>query len=312
MNEDLHHPVMLNEAIAAMNLSTASKVVDGTYGRGGHTAKILDVIEGGRLVLYDVDPQAVSHAEAKLKFDPRVTIKQTSFSRMKQDLIENGLWQKINAVLLDLGVSSPQLDCAERGFSFRHEGPLDMRFDPQNGISAEKWLATANQNEIAMVVKNYGEEPRARRIAQAIVARRAAEPITSTTDLANLIEHTIPARSKQTKHPATRVFLAFRIFLNDELKVLQDGIANAFEALAPQGRLVVISFHSLEDRIVKRFFHKQVNPESSVPKRLPLSNEVLTQMRTARAICGPVRPSVAEIEKNPRSRSALLRSIEKL
>lgn len=290
MDATVHRPVMLEEALAGLAIREDGVYVDCTFGRGGHSRAILERLgSSGRLIALDKDPEAIASPEAQgLRQDLRFTLIHADFSQLKEIVEALGYRGKVLGVLLDLGVSSPQLDNPERGFAFLRDGPLDMRMDPRAGMSAADWLARAEEREIAEVLWRYGEERFARRIARAIVATRALEPLTRTRQLAQLIERSVP-RQKWRKHPATRAFQALRIFVNRELECLEAVLAQAGEILAPGGRLVTIAFHSLEDRIVKRFL------------REALSLHAL----------GKQRPSAWEIAHNPRARSALLRVAER-
>jgi 16S rRNA (cytosine1402-N4)-methyltransferase len=279
--------------------------LDGTFGRGGHARGVLQSLSaGGRLLLMDKDPEAILVAEREFGTDARVRVRRGSFADL-------GAWSEtadgLDGVLLDLGVSSPQLDVAERGFSFAKDGPLDMRMDPESGESAAEWLAHAGEAEIADVLWTYGEERHSRRIARAICARRGAEPLLRTAQLAELIASVAP-RGEQKIHPATRSFQAIRIFINRELEDLERGLDAAYTALKPGGRLAVISFHSLEDRIVKRFIarHAKAPPGN---RRMPVA-EVFTP--TLLAIGDAQKALDAETAVNPRARSAVLRVAEKL
>ncbi|TWI02913.1 16S rRNA (cytosine1402-N4)-methyltransferase [Luteimonas cucumeris] len=280
--------------------------LDGTFGRGGHARGVLQKLgTGGRLLLMDKDPEAIAVAEREFGTDPRVAIHRGSFTDLAHwDAVAVGL----DGVLLDLGVSSPQLDVAERGFSFGKDGPLDMRMDPDSGESAAQWLANASEQDIADVLWTYGEERMSRRIARAIVARRAQQPIERTADLAQLIASVMPRGKHDSIHPATRSFQAIRIHVNRELSDLEAGLDAALAALKPQGRLAVISFHSLEDRIVKQFIarHAKAPPTN---RRLPA---VESFVPTLRAIDGAQKAGAAELAANPRARSAVLRVAEKL
>ena len=281
------------------------RYLDGTFGRGGHARGVLEQLgPGGRLLLMDKDPEAIAVAESTFGTDPRVTIRRGSFADLGTwDLAREGL----DGVLLDLGVSSPQLDVAERGFSFAKDGPLDMRMDPDSGESAAQWLARADEREIADVLFTYGEERQSRRIARTIVQRRAAQPLERTAQLADLIASVMP-RGDSKIHPATRSFQAIRIFINRELADLETGLDAAHACLKPGGRLAVISFHSLEDRIVKQFIarHAKAPPTN---RRMPV---VAPFVPTLRAIGDATKADAEELAANPRARSAVLRVAEKL
>ena len=309
--EYTHRTVLLDEAIDALEIRDARRdgiFVDGTFGRGGHSKKILGQLSAqGRLLAFDKDTQAVSVAEHLAAEDRRFSIVHDSFATMEAALSSRGVKQ-VDGVLMDLGLSSPQVDQAERGFSFRADGPLDMRMDTTRGMPAAEWLATETQDNLEKVIRNYGEERFAFQIAKAIVARRAVEPITSTGQLAALVAGAVKTREKG-KDPATRTFQAVRIFINKELEELEAGLTQAYGLLAPYGRLVVISFHSLEDRIVKRFMASK----ASVPqpdRRLPIRAADLPQ--PVMKLLARTKPSDAEIAANPRARSAVMRCAMRL
>lgn len=302
-----HAPVMLDEAVAALNIRPDGIYIDGTFGRGGHSARILDSLgEQGALLAFDKDVQAVDVARQRFGADRRFSIVHASFAELAEVVTQRGLSGKVDGLLLDLGVSSPQLDDPERGFSFMNDGPLDMRMDTTRGQSAAEWLAEADDQEIADVLRDYGEERFAYRIARAIVARRQQEPIIRTRDLADLVARSCPFKEK-FKHPATRTFQAIRIFINRELEDLQACLRDSLNVLARGARLVVISFHSLEDRIVKRFM-RDAAKGPKLPKGLPVTH-VETQ-GSLRIIGKSQRASEAEVAGNPRARSAVLRIAE--
>ena len=300
-----HLPVLFTQVLDGLRVQADGVYLDGTFGRGGHAAGVLAQLgENGRLLVMDKDPTAIAEARAKFAGDARIAIYHGSFADMNAwDATADGL----DGVLFDLGVSSPQLDVAERGFSFGKDGPLDMRMDDSAGQSAADWLAEADEREIADVLWTYGEERMSRRIARAIVAKRGEQPITRTLELANLIASVMP-RGKEGIHPATRSFQAIRIHINRELQDLEAGLAAAHQALKPEGRLVVISFHSLEDRIVKRFMasHAKAPPAD---RRLP---QLDTFRPTLKLVGGAIKGDSAEVKSNPRARSAVLRVAEKL
>jgi 16S rRNA (cytosine1402-N4)-methyltransferase len=304
-----HVTVMLHEAVDALAIKPDGIYVDGTFGRGGHSRLILSKLgPNGRLLAIDRDPLAI--AEAQRIEDPRFEMIPGAFSGLVGYLAERDLSGKIDGLLLDLGVSSPQLDDAERGFSFQKDGPLDMRMDPTSGISAADWLAKADADDIAWVLKEFGEERFAKKIGRAIVHDRVDKPFTRTRQLAALIARLIPSKEKN-KHPATRSFQAIRIYINSELEEVERAMEGALTVLAPAGRLAIISFHSLEDRLVKQFIRKQEKgPE--VPRGLPLTEAQLAVGRTMKSIGKAMKPSDAEIDGNPRSRSAVLRVAERL
>ena len=309
--EYTHRTVLLDEAIDALEIRDARRdgvFVDGTFGRGGHSKKILGQLSAqGRLFAFDKDVQAVAVAEQLAAEEQRFSIVHHSFATMQAALSSRGVKQ-IDGVLMDLGLSSPQVDQAARGFSFRADGPLDMRMDTTRGMPASEWLATETQDNLEKVIRNYGEERFAFQIAKEIVARRAVEPITSTGQLAALVAGAVKTREKG-KDPATRTFQAVRIFINKELEELEAGLTQAYGLLAPYGRLVVISFHSLEDRIVKRFLASK----ASVPqpdRRLPI--RAVDLPKPAMKLLARIKPSDAEIAANPRARSAVMRSAMRL
>ncbi|KAF1701083.1 16S rRNA (cytosine(1402)-N(4))-methyltransferase RsmH [Pseudoxanthomonas suwonensis] len=299
-----HLPVLFAEVLDGLRVVPEGRYLDGTFGRGGHARGVLERLgPGGRLLLMDKDPEAIAVAEAGFGSDPRVSIRRGSFTGMAD-------WDEardLDGILLDLGVSSPQLDVAERGFSFGKDGPLDMRMDPDSGESAAEWLARADEREIADVLWTYGEERQSRRIARAIVVARAQQPITRTAQLASLIASVVP-RGKDRSNPATRSFQAIRIHINRELADLEAGLDAALAALRPGGRLAVISFHSLEDRMVKQFIarHSKAPPAN---RRLPEASVFVPALA---ALGGAIRAGAEELEANVRSRSAVLRVAEKL
>jgi 16S rRNA (cytosine1402-N4)-methyltransferase len=282
--------------------------MDGTFGRGGHSGEILQRLDSsGRLLAIDKDPEAVDCAVRKFGQDDRFTITQGSFAMLEELAQQSEIQGEVNGILLDLGVSSPQLNDAGRGFSFMQDGPLDMRMDNRSGRSAANWLATADEDEITTVLKEYGEERFARRIARNIVESRQEEPLVTTSQLVALIEQAVPGR-EQGKHPATRSFQAIRIFINRELEDLSAALEQSLRVLAAGGRLVVISFHSLEDRIVKRFIRDYARGEQ-FPPEVPVT---VDQLRPKLLRVGAaVRPAEDEVAANPRARSAVLRVAER-
>lgn len=305
-----HLPVMFSQVMEGLRVVEDGTYLDGTFGRGGHARGVLQRLgAGGRLLLMDKDPEAIAVAGREFGMDARVAIRRGSFADLVHwDAAAAGL----DGVLFDLGVSSPQLDVAERGFSFGKDGPLDMRMDPDAGESAAQWLARADEREIADVLWTYGEERMSRRIARAIVARRATEAFIRTADLAAVIASAMP-RSKSSGshrdiHPATRSFQAIRIHVNRELDDLERGLEAAHDALKPSGRLTVISFHSLEDRIAKRFIASRAKAPPA-NRRLP---ETTGFVPTLRAIGDAQKAAADETSVNPRARSAVLRVAEKL
>jgi len=307
--EFTHKTVLLNEAVEALAIAgeRANGVyIDGTFGRGGHSRLILQHLgPNGRLIAFDKDTQAI--ASASEINDPRFHIVHDSFATMTEALAALGVTH-VDGILMDLGISSPQVDDATRGFSFRADGPLDMRMDTTRGISAADWLASEDEEKIREVIKNYGEERFAFQIAKAIVARRQTDAITGTRQLAELVAHAVKTREKG-KDPATRTFQAIRIFVNKELEDLEVGLDAAFSALAPFARMSVISFHSLEDRIVKQFFASKVKVEQP-DRRLPIRHLDLPQPQMR--LLNRIKPSETEVSENPRSRSAILRVAERL
>ncbi|WP_296701278.1 16S rRNA (cytosine(1402)-N(4))-methyltransferase RsmH [Thiocapsa sp. UBA6158] len=309
MIEQQHLPVLLEESVHALVVDPNGIYVDGTFGRGGHSRAVLARLgEAGRLIAIDRDPEAVSVGGELARADRRFTMVSGRFGSITELLARIGVQGNLCGLLLDFGVSSPQLDTAERGFSFSSEGPLDLRMDPTRGESAAQWLAHASDAEIVQVLFDFGEERFAKRIARNIVAQRSESPLTTTTQLAALVARSVPTR-EPGKHPATRTFQALRIRINDELEEIQDCLRQSCDLLAHAGRLVVISFHSLEDRIVKRFMRTE-SRGPLLPKGLPVTAE---ESRGRLRILGkPVRPSPAEVASNPRARSAIMRVAERL
>ncbi len=303
-----HTTVLLHEAVDGLAIKPDGVYIDGTFGRGGHSQLILERLgEKGKLLAIDRDPQAAKSAE-KLSSDARFEFYYQNFASVAPLLSSINLMGKIDGILLDLGVSSPQLDEAERGFSFMHDGPLDMRMDPNSGMSAAEWLAVAEVDEIRQVLKEYGEEKFATRIARAIVEIRETTRIERTAQLAKIVADACPVKDK-FKHPATRSFQAIRIYINNELKELSETLQVTPDILASNGRLSVISFHSLEDRIVKRFIKKKTKGDD-FPRGLPVRQSELNQ--EFRTIGKAVKASKDEVAVNPRSRSAVLRVAERI
>ena len=285
--------------------------VDGTYGRGGHSSSILENLgDLGRLIVMDRDPLAIHSARQRFHGDARVSVVHDDYANMENVVGEQGLAEQIDGILLDLGVSSPQLDNAERGFSFQQNGPLDMRMDTTQGETAADWLAREDEAEIARVLWEYGEERQSRRIARRIVEQRAQHAITDTATLAALIEQVLP-RGRNPKHPATRSFQAIRIHINRELEQLHQFLDSVLRILAIGGRLLIISFHSLEDRLVKRFFKQQSTPPK-LPRGLPVRDDELNSPVPMKLLSRAIRASDPEIRENPRARSAVLRVAERL
>jgi 16S rRNA (cytosine1402-N4)-methyltransferase len=306
VSHELHETVLLREAVDALNIKADGIYVDGTFGRGGHTREMLSRVGArGHVIALDRDPQAIA-AAARID-DVRLAVRRARFSALADVLDELGV-DSVDGVLLDLGVSSPQIDEAGRGFSFKQDGPLDMRMDPENGCSAAQWLMQASENEIGEVIKTYGEERFAKQIATAIIAARSKRPVERTLELAEIVAKAIPTREPR-QDPATRTFQALRIFINQELEELEMTLPQCVSCLKPGGRLVIISFHSLEDRTVKRFMSRLAKPE--VPKRLPLRDSEMPRGEL-RLIGKPVRPNRHEVQRNPRARSAIMRVAERL
>ena len=310
-----HITVLLHEAVNGLALKENGIYIDGTFGRGGHSRLILSKLSpNGRLIGVDRDPRAI--AEAKKIQDSRFHIEHNSFSHIPEICEKLNLVGKIDGILLDLGVSSPQLDEAERGFSFMKDGPLDMRMDTTQGLSAAEWLKQVSVEDLTWVLKTFGEERFAKRIATAIVdynksaAKNGTEFLSRTSQLAELISQAVPFKDKH-KHPATRSFQAIRIFINAELDELESVLNSALDMLAPEGRLSIISFHSLEDRMVKHFMKKQSKGED-IPKGLPLREDQIQRNQKLKVIGKAIQPSDAEIQANPRSRSAVLRVAERI
>lgn len=303
MSQAEHVSVLLEESVAALAIKPDGTYLDGTFGRGGHSRAILrSLSNSGRLIAFDKDPQAESSAE-QFSEDPRFEFVRASFAEISSRVETS----ELDGILLDLGVSSPQLDNAERGFGFSDDGPLDMRMDTRAGMTAAEWLATAPEEDIADVIKTYGEERFAKRMASAIVKARAESPITRTKQLATIVAEANP-KWEPHKHPATRAFQAIRIFINRELEDLEIALGHTVDALSEGGRLVVISFHSLEDRIVKRFMRDQARGQQ-LPKRVPVIDS--DTGKTLNLVGKAVKPSTDEVQRNPRSRSAIMRVAER-
>ncbi|MGM0542779.1 MAG: 16S rRNA (cytosine(1402)-N(4))-methyltransferase RsmH [Pseudomonadota bacterium] len=302
-----HTSVLLDGAVDALVHQPDGVYLDGTFGRGGHSRVILSRLnDAGRLIALDRDPQAVAAAAAIT--DARFTMVQRDFARLAEVAKEQGVYGKLAGILLDVGVSSPQLDDPERGFSFMRNGPLDMRMDPTQGESAADFLAHASESTIAHVFKSYGEERFAKRLARAVVTRRSETPFTHTVDLAEVLKAAHPAWEKG-RHPATKAFQGLRIYLNGELEQLDAALEAALDALAPGGHLVVISFHSLEDRRVKRFIRHHVRGDTHLPRCVPIRDDQLN--RRLEALGKGRRPSDDEVTDNPRARSAVMRAARK-
>ncbi len=301
-----HKTVLLEEAVQALRIKSDGIYVDATFGRGGHSRAMLKRLSGaGKMIALDRDPDAV--AAAREVSDPRFTVVQSRFSRIPEVLAAAGV-NRVDGVLLDLGVSSPQVDQAARGFSFRLDGPLDMRMDPESAPSAADWLNQASEREIGEVIKRHGEERFAKQIARAIVAARSRQRLERTRQLAQIVAKAVPTHEPR-QDPATRTFQALRIYINQELEELEMTLPRCIDCLNAGGRLVVISFHSLEDRIVKRFLRNEAQPP--VPARLPLRAREMPSARI-KLLGKPVRPSPEEVRDNPRARSAIMRAAERL
>ncbi len=310
MIDPAHTSVLLHESIAGLAIQPNGIYIDATFGRGGHSSYILDALsEDGQLIAFDRDPSAIKAAE-KFATDARFNIIHQAFADM--DMVEQtqALHGQVDGILMDLGVSSPQLDESERGFSFLRDGPLDMRMDTTRGMSAAQWLAVADEQDITQVIKEFGEEKFGKRIAHAIVNTRVHTPITHTLQLAQIISDAMPVKDKH-KHPATRAFQGIRIYINSELEQLREGLKAAVKLLKPGGRLTVISFHSLEDRMVKRFMREQ-SKGKQVPHNMPIMQAEIDADKVLKLATKAIKPSAEEIHRNPRSRSSVLRVAEKL
>ena len=305
---DEHVPVLVEEVLEGLALRADGLYVDGTFGRGGHTARMLDALgPNGAVLALDRDPAAIEAGQRRFGDESRLTLVHAEFAELARVVAAQARGREVLGVLLDLGVSSPQLDQPERGFSFAKDGPLDMRMDPLHGESAAAWLARVDERELARVIYELGEERFSRRIAATIVAARAEAPIERTSQLAAIVQRAV--RTRDGKHPATRTFQAIRMFINDELGQLRTALEAAYAVLAPGGRLAVISFHSLEDRMVKQFIRSKstVDPVfAGLPVIPPAARPVMREVGRKR------RATEAEIARNPRSRSAVLRVAEKL
>lgn len=309
MTAFVHQTVLLDEAVVSVLGARDGVYVDATFGRGGHTRHLLAQLDAdARVIGFDKDPQAIAAGQLLAAEDARFSIVHESFADILDVMTAMGLAGSVNGVLADLGVSSPQLDDAERGFSFMNDGPLDMRMDVTRGQSAAEWIAGVDETELARVLFEFGEERHSRRIARAIVRVRAENPITRTKQLADIVAEAHPAWEKH-KHPATRAFQAIRIFINNELGDIERFLRDALRVLKPQGRLAVISFHSLEDRLVKQYFQKEAKGDD-FPPGLPITVDMLKPR--LKIIGKAIDPSVEEVSSNPRSRSARLRVAEKI
>jgi 16S rRNA (cytosine1402-N4)-methyltransferase len=308
MSDYQHRPVLLEEVVEGLNIRPDGLYLDGTFGRGGHSQAILSGLSGkGCLFGLDRDPEALSAGKKLQESNPRFLMVQGNFADLERYVREWGVEEGLDGILLDLGVSSPQLDNPERGFSFMGDGPLDMRMNPLQGVTAAEWLAEVPERELTRVLWEFGEERHARRIARSIVITRQKQRLETTGQLARLIENTIGRREKN-KHPATRCFQAVRIFINSELAHLAQGLEAAINGLRPGGRLVVISFHSLEDRLVKRTIREAVRP-GQVRRNIPQHPDLKPVLKS---ISKAIRASANELSVNPRARSAVMRVAEKL
>ncbi len=309
MSTAAHYSVLLNEAVDALVVDPDGVYIDGTFGRGGHSNLVLERLsDKGRLIVIDKDPEAEACAKERFSADSRFEFVRGSFASWQDIADERGLSGEISGLLLDLGVSSPQLDQAERGFSFLNDGPLDMRMNPEVGISAAEWLVDAEAEEISRVFKDYGEEKFAWRMAKAIVEKREEAPITRTAQLAKIVAEANPAWEKG-KNPATRAFQGLRIFINNELGDLEAALASVEKGLKSGGRMVVISFHSLEDRIVKRFI-RDAERGPKIPRGIPVTVEQMKQ--SLRSVGKAIKAGGDELDENIRSRSAVMRIAEKI
>lgn len=305
-----HRPVLAEAAVTALRPQSARRVVDATFGRGGHSRRILDSLgEDGALLALDRDPEAVAYGEYAFGHDPRFRIRQLPFSRLGEAATEAGWETGVDGVLADLGLSSPQLDQPERGFSFRDAGPLDMRMDPEAGPSAAEWLATVAPAELERVLREYGEERFAKRVARAIVRAREAGELATTEQLAETVRAAVPGRGEPGKDKATRAFQAIRMAVNAEPEELAAFLEAAVTVLRPGGRLVVIAFHSLEDRVVKRFIREEAR-QCVCPPDFPVCR--CDKVASLKPVGKPLRPDAEERESNPRARSAIARVAERV
>lgn len=303
-----HVPVLMHEAVEKLTVKDEGRYVDATYGRGGHSGYLLSRLsQAGQLLALDRDPEAIADASVRFADEPRFTIRQANFSALENVLRQHGWLGDVDGVLMDLGVSSPQLDVADRGFGFSRDGELDMRMDPGSGVSAAQWLSTVSEDELVQVFREYGEERYAKRIAAAIMHARTEKPITRTLQLAEIIKAAHP-RWERHHHPATRCFQAIRIQINGELDAIRDGLAASVNALRIGGRLAVISFHSLEDRLVKHAFRLPV-PDSSIPRHLP---QPVQPPHPWKSVGKAIKAGEQELAVNPRARSAVLRVAERV
>lgn len=307
----MHQSVLYEEALESLRIKADGIYIDCTFGRGGHSAGIMQRLEkSGRLLAFDRDVEAINSKEAEyLRTDSRFSLHHASFTDLAKIVDQQHYTGRIDGILMDLGVSSPQLDNAERGFSFLRDGPLDMRMDITSGLTAARYLAEVDEQDLIRVLFEYGEERFAKRIAKAIVQQRQQQPLTTTLQLAKLIEESVPFKDKH-KHPATRTFQAIRIEINQELEQIKSALAQALQVLAPNGRLVVIAFHSLEDRIVKRFIRAESGRKSN-PGKLPVKEQDIEKGQL-RKVGKSIRAGQLELQQNPRARSAIMRVAEKI
>lgn len=306
-----HQAVLYNEALEGLAIKADGIYIDGTFGRGGHSSGILSQLgQSGKLLAFDRDITAINSSEGQILLkDPRFSLHHGCFAELGTLSNQLGLSGKVNGILLDLGVSSPQLDTAERGFSFLRDGPLDMRMDTNHGSTAAEYLAAVDEHDLVKVLFDYGEERFARRIAKAIIETRQQQPLLSTLQLAKLIEDSVPFKDKY-KHPATRTFQALRIEINQELEQIKTALQQALDVLAPGGRLVVIAFHSLEDRIVKRFIRNESGHKHN-PGKLPIKEQDIAKGQLKK-VGKSIRAQQQELQANPRARSAIMRIAEKI
>ncbi|MDJ0904389.1 MAG: 16S rRNA (cytosine(1402)-N(4))-methyltransferase RsmH [Woeseiaceae bacterium] len=308
MSSNAHVPVLLGPVLEGLDIKNDGVYVDGTFGRGGHSNAILQRLgDSGRLLAIDRDPQAIAAADSALTEDPRFELQRGEIEQLGRCIEEKGLTGRVDGLLFDLGVSSPQLDEAERGFSFLRDGPLDMRMDPESGTSAREWLQTVEERELRHVLQRYGEESQASRIARAVVRARNEQPLETTAQLAGVVASVVPAHTRKT-HPATKTFQAIRIFINRELEQLQQVLEDSIDMLAPGGRLCVISFHSLEDRIVKRFMREQSREPEQYRGMPTIPEEYRPKMRL---VGKAITATSEEVADNVRARSARLRIAER-
>jgi len=310
-NEPGHEPVLISEVIRCLQPENSGVYVDCTFGRGGYSKEILKNLDhDGRVLAMDTDPDAIAYGNKTFEKEPRLILRKSNYDKLAEIVTELGLQEQIKGIVFDLGVSSPQLDDAGRGFSFRYNGPLDMRMNPEAGMSAREWINSAKPGEIRRVIRRYGEEPSAGRISRKIVDARENKSIDTTAELAEIVYRSFPERERRKKkiHPATKVFQAIRMHVNDELAHLEAGLQAAMQVLPVGANIVVVSFHSLEDRLVKRFFRYLVEGDS-VPDKVPLFDRQIGG--DFEYVCKLFKPSGDEVSRNPRARSARLRAIRR-